>query len=174
MNLFQTLLQEALDQKQFDTIGDLKLAIKSVLNSHSKLAMNDDSSEFSKFGYKFKTYKREFRLKLFGDNSHNLISDLKQAKIHCRYSTINDIIVIRYEDNVSLSGLLSDEAQNEIESGTYGLIGYVTKDKDNPEFFDEQQKIYNELNKNKLVYWNFSKGNYVLTLNDKFDGKIRI
>ena len=164
MTIFQTLLTEALDDKPFSTIGDLKDAIKTVLNSHSRLS-KEDSLEFTKIGFKFKTYKREFRIKVTGDDSHVLIADLKKAKIHCRYSSINDTITIRYEDNVSSSGLLSQEAQDEIEKGTYGLIGYVTADKDYPDFFREQQSIYNELYKYKLVDWIQNKDNqYILKL----------
>jgi hypothetical protein len=163
MNKFQSILQEVLENKPFDTIGDLKTKITQVLKQHSKLSLTSET-EINKFGFKFKTYKREFRIIILGDDSHTLISALKKAGIHCRYSSIQDIITIRFEDNVSKSGLLSTEAQEEIESGTYGLIGFVTSDKDKPEFFDIQEKLFAELNKYGIIEWIPKGDKFILQL----------
>jgi len=163
-NIFGMILEESLDNKLFMSIGDLKNTIKNILNKHSKITLKDDASEFKKFGYSFKTYKREFRIKIIGDDAHSLISELKKENINCKYSSISDIISIRYEDNVAISGLLSQDAQNEIENSTFGLIGYITKDKNDPQFFEDQQIIYDELIKNKLIEWEFDGKMFKLKL----------
>lgn len=164
MNIFESILQEVLNGKKFSTIGELKETIKTILNNHSKLILKDDSPEFKKFGFTFKTYKREFRIIILGDDGHTLISEFKKSGIECRYYSASNTITIKYEDNVSLSGLLSIEAQDEIENSTYGLIGYVTEDKEYPQFFEEQQQIYDELMRNKLISWKFDGSNYILQL----------
>lgn len=163
MSIFQSILQEVLENKPFNTIGELKDLITQVLKQHSKLSFSSDT-EFKKFGFRFKTYKREFRIVILGDDSHTLIAALKKVGIHCRYSSVNDTVVIRFEDNVSKSGLLSTEAQEEIDAGTYGLIGYVTADKDNPQFFDIQEKLFTELNKYGMIEWIPKADKFVLQL----------
>lgn len=166
MSIFSSLLKEAIENKPFDTVGDLKKAILQILNQHSKVTIGDNSPEYVKFGFKFKTYKREFRIKIFGDDSHSLLFALKKSGIHCKYSSMNDTIFIRYEDNVSKTGLLSSDAQEEIENNTYGLIGYVTTDKDNPQFFDVQERIYEELNKYNMIQWIQKNNRYYLELKE--------
>jgi hypothetical protein len=108
---------------------------------------------FSKKGYTYKTHKREIALKVSGEDSHALIAELKKAKIHCRYSSINDRLIIRFDDNVKTTGLLSPKTQEEIETSQYGVLGATIEHMSEIDFNPTQLAIYNELNKYKLAHW---------------------
>jgi hypothetical protein len=154
--IFQTLLKEALDdsQKPFNTIDELVAAVKAVLSSYGKIAKSDITlPAFSKIGYTYKTHKREIALKVSGEESHALIPEFKKAKIHCRYSSVSDKLIISFADNVKTLGLLSPNTQEEMESGRFHVLGATVDHMSEIEFDQTQTAIYTELNKYKLAKW---------------------
>ena len=161
-NNFASLLSEIVSDKPFDTLSELFTAIKKSLNAERNLTKSEEDKIIKRFGYTLKTHKNEFRIKMFGDGVHSLLEKLKLNKIQCRYISVSNTIVIRYDENVNKDGLLSDKAKEELESGSYNVIGTKTNNEHDLNFNPVQFAIYKELVKFNLVKWETQKNKSVL------------
>ena len=159
---FANILSEVVSDKPFNTLTELFTAIKKSLNAERNLTKDEEDKIIKRFGYTLKTHKNEFRIKMFGDGVHSLLEKFKLNKIQCRYISISNTIVIRYDENVNKDGLLSDKAKEELESGSYNVIGTKTNNEHDLNFNPVQLAIYKELMKFNLVKWDTQKNKSVL------------
>ena len=170
--IFANLLKEAVLDYQFDTTEDLVKAVKGILRKasfprymESKSKSEKGFSSPSRNGYKYKFMNNVITVSFFGAEKtweHELSRALTAAKINYLFNEKQCIFMIKSEDNVSPDDLLSPEAQDELETNKYHVIGKVVDSKHDIKeiintFTETQRSVYVELTNSGLIQWQMAK-----------------
>lgn len=170
--LFNMLLREAIDNKQFESTEDLVKSIKSILRKASfpRYKENRSGSEKgfaapSQYGYKYKYLNGVVTISFFGTEP-SWISELarafKTADINYHYNDKQDIFLIKAQDNVKPLDVMKPDSVDEYENNTFDVIGSIANSKTEiaeviKSFNTTQKAIYDELVMNGLVEWRMFK-----------------
>jgi hypothetical protein len=170
--LFNNLLKEAIENKQFESVEALVKAVKSVLRKASfpRYKENKANSEKgfaspSQYGYKYKYLNGAITISFFGAERSwvsELARALKTVEINFHFNEKQDIFLIKSLDNVKPLDLMDGDAVEEYEKGTFGVIGTKVDSKHDiktviDEFTSTQRSIYFELVRNEMVEWKMIK-----------------
>lgn len=166
MSIFQKLLSEAINDKSFDDTDGLVKAVKSVLRKSSLSSYREKKSgdgyvEPSRHGFKFSCLNGDCTITFMGvskSSINEIASALGKAKVNYKYNNHTESFLISSDDNVKSDGMISSEAKEELESGTYGVLDTEAPSKKEikniiNDFNSVQKRIYNELLKYELVEW---------------------
>lgn len=170
--LFHILLKEAIEEKQFETVEDFVKMIKSILRKASFPRYKEKKSKSvkgfaapSQYGYKYKYLNGDITISFFGAE-RAWISELARAlsteKVNFHFNEKQDIFLIKAEDNVVPTELMTGSALEELEHNHFGVVGTTVdsrseiKDAINS-FNTTQREIYNELVHNGMVEWKMTK-----------------
>lgn len=187
--LFKQIIEEAYTpEKNFDSQESLISAIKSILRKVSfprakevKSKADKGFEQPTKFGYVYKFFNGNVTISFIGAEVRwisELMKSLTTEKINFHYNKKTEMFLIKSEENVKQTKeTYPEEVQEELESGTYYVIGAVAESKaeikDVIENFNTvQRKIYNFLFNNDLIVWGFVKlkQKYVYKLTVKEEG----
>jgi len=188
MKILNKILSEALNEKSFDTEEDLIKAIRSVLRKSSLASYKEKKSsdgyvEPSRHGYSYKSISLRGSIKItlsFVGVSQSEINEvaaaLAKAKVNYKINNHISSILVDGDDNIKPEALISNDTKNELNYGSYEVLGTKVRNKSDinkaiNQFDSIQKRVYNELKKFSMIEWAYVKGdngryNYTLTKKD--------